>query len=403
MKFASNFYQYFLFMKKKCFVYLLILLTIVSCNSTIERENDIYSINLDQSLEGKLSDKFSAIEYILLDATDDQPLASPHGIKSSSPDHFFIRDLTTNKIFAFNALGQIEKIYKPSGRGPGEFFQIQDFHTNSKGHIFLHDPINAKIQMYSVNGDFFDENKTTLRSMNFYKSEVFTLFFMSYDTHSGNHNFIKTDNLTEKETEFIKIPEEKANSIKYDSHFGFVDDPFRNELYFVLHYATEVAFFNKNSGNLMRHVHFDFNDYNMPTDIWKKDRKTIREIVKSNNYVTDIDAFIPFQDQYFMYVNQGGKKKHHIFLDTNMDVIYQSYNPLNDLDGMIMNSMPWYFTEDEVIYLKRSSDIYNNYPNVFSDVNSKSNIHEFFNQNNEKLKDDMWVLIKLKVKPINYS
>jgi hypothetical protein len=144
--------------------------------------------------------------------------------------------------------------------------------------------------------------------MNFYEGQSFSLFFMSYDNDFGNYNFIKTDKFTDKETQFVEIPDEKAKSVKYNSHIGFVADHLRDEIYFVLHNATELAYFDKNSGDLMRHVHFDFGDYNMPIDIWKKERQTIRDLVEKNLYVTDIGAFVPFKDQYFMYVNQGGKK-----------------------------------------------------------------------------------------------
>lgn len=390
-------------MKSLYFPFFLLLLLIASCNTSIDREDNIYHIDLNTSLQGKLSDKISGIEYILLDAADDQPLVEPYNIKFSK-NYIFIQDFITNELFVFDGMGKIVNILEPKGRGPGEFFQIKDFHTNSKEQIILQDPINSKIQIYDPNGELKGEIKSNIRSMNFYGEESFSLFFMSYGTDEGNFNFIKNDKNDHFEKEFLEIPEEKANSTPHRSHIGFVADPFRDQIYFVLHNATELAYFDKNSGDLMRHVHFDFGDYNMPIDIWKKERQTIRDLIERNLYVTDIGAFVPFKDQYFMYVNQGGKKKHHIFLDEDLHVISQSYNQVNDLDGIKINVMPWTFTEDEVVYKSRSSSLYNNYLEAYPEgksKNSKSNIHEFFNQNKEKLKDDMWVLIKLKVKPIN--
>jgi hypothetical protein len=379
---------------------LILFLIVVSCQNPKEEVLKSFLIKLDDSQPGKLSENFLSIEYILLDAAEEQPLVNPYTIKFSM-DNAFVQDFSTNQLFVFDAKGQVVNIYQPKGKGPGEFFQIQDFHTDQAGHIFLHDPINSKIQTYEPNGELKEEAKANLRSGNFYEQENFTLFFMSYRTDEGNFNFIKRNKINGTTIGYVEIPEKKANSTPHMSHIGFVEDHFRDELYYLLHNSTEVVIFDKKTGDLKRDVHFDFGNYQIPAEIWGQNPKTINQLVEENLYVKDIGAFIPYSKGYFMYINQGGKKKHHIFLDENLQVRSINHNHSNDLDGLKINAMPWTFSQDEIVYLKRSTDIYNSYLEAYpeaSNQNPNSNIHEFFNQNQEKLKEDMWVLVKLKLK-----
>ncbi|ERM84891.1 hypothetical protein P872_22790 [Rhodonellum psychrophilum GCM71 = DSM 17998] len=68
---------------------------------------------------------------------------------------------------------------------------------------------------------------------------------------------------------------------------------------------------------------------------------------------------------------------------------------------MSIYKIPWSFTENEVVYLSRTSNFYNDYINVFANQKvqlGNSDVHSFFNKYGDKLKDDNWMLIKLRVK-----
>ena len=62
---------------------------------------------------------------------------------------------------------------------------------------------------------------------------------------------------------------------------------------------------------------------------------------------------------------------------------------------------PWTGKDDHLIFRYNSSDFLNDYVDLYGDKKvkiMKGSIHEFFQMNKQRLKEDTWVLVKLKIK-----
>ncbi|MBS9524205.1 6-bladed beta-propeller [Litoribacter alkaliphilus] len=379
---------------------LILVILFSSCRPNSKNDSTSFSIDLTKSEISNLSDFVDTIEYVLLKTSDNQNLVSPHSVKFWE-NSIYVQDHSTNELFVFNNFGTVDKVHQPTGRGPNEYFQIQDFHINLEGNLTLHDPILSKIQTYGQDGFLINEFKTSIRSQNFYDTKDFTLFFMSYSTELREHNFLRREKNSGAYTEFIKIPQEKSNLTKHDSHLGFIVNPYKNEIIFTPHSSSEVAFFDQKNGNLIRSINFNFGKHSPPSTIWKNNLKILNEEIAQKSYVKEIGAFFPFQHHYLMYVRQGTKDRHYILLNNEFEVVRQLISPTNDIDNIELNTLPWSHTQTDIVYLKRSKDILDNYRNLQEHnelSKTNSNIHEFIRLHQELLDDDMWVIVKYKLK-----
>lgn len=101
-----------------------------------------------------------------------------------------------------------------------------------------------------------------------------------------------------------------------------------------------------------------------------------------------------------LFVRQGLDQRHYIFINHDFDVINQWKNLENDIDGMSY-VFPWTGNEDYLVFRFHSSEFFNNYIELYKGNKveiKKGNIHSFFQKNKQRLKEDTWVLVKLKIK-----
>ena len=62
---------------------------------------------------------------------------------------------------------------------------------------------------------------------------------------------------------------------------------------------------------------------------------------------------------------------------------------------------PWTGTDDHLVFRFHSSNFFNKYVELYGNKKikiMKGNIHAFFQMNKQRLKEDTWVLVKLKFK-----
>jgi len=99
-----------------------------------------------------------------------------------------------------------------------------------------------------------------------------------------------------------------------------------------------------------------------------------------------------------MSIYQSNKSLHFIFLDEKMNVKRQVRNFENDIDYMKIRNIPWTVFENNLVFKINSVDFYNDYIAKFSGQKvtiEEGSIHEFFQNHQEKLKDDQNVLVSL--------
>ncbi|ERM84893.1 hypothetical protein P872_22800 [Rhodonellum psychrophilum GCM71 = DSM 17998] len=375
----------------------LILIFLLACQEKSNFENiSVLQIDLDTSKNGKFSDLFDDIEYILLVTPEDFPLVEPHNIKFSDK-RIFVRDWATNQLFIFDEKGRFERVIKAMGKGPGEYFQMNDFQIKGES-IYILDFFLNKIIQFDFSGSFIQEIRHDLDNNNFYLGSEYKLFFNSYNIDHGRFNFLRENE--EGLKGFVSFEKDKENIVNFNSHTGFIEDPHNPFIYFNIPYSTEVAVFNKKNGNLSRIIQFDFGKHNTETRVLKERSTTIQEIQSQRNLVVDLAAFFPFKNHYITIVKQGAAKMHYLLLDQTFQKIGQFQHLENDLDQMKFEGYPWTFSENELVYSISTTSFYNDYVNTFSGKNvqvSSNNVHGFFDKSKEKLMDDSHMLIKLRV------
>lgn len=373
------------------------------CSTKIESGNDITTIkiDLDSAKRGSLSEIFESVSYVLLKTDVSNSLVWPHSVKVSRKGEFYIRDVGTQSLMVFDAFGNFLRAYEPKGKGPQEFFQMVDFQI-SDNKVIIFDMSLGKLIDFDHQGEFLDERRFIKRFLNFYKTDDYILNFTSYSADYDLYSFVKTNLPTEECVGFFKFPESKLNLGNFDFPTGFMETFEGNRLYFNVPFSTQVAQFEITSGTLSSIFNFDFGKYTMSEELFKLGKQEMYKVQEENNLVRQLTAFFPFQDFYFVAVSQGmGKKKHYMLLDKNKKPIFHKYNLVNDLDGMTILGSPWSFSANGVIHMVASRDFLSEYKQTFAGKdtsNSPDGIHQFVQENEDKLIDDYHVLVLYKLK-----
>jgi hypothetical protein len=374
------------------------LLFLGCCGGKSDLQNpDLQSIDLDLATKGKFSDIFDSVKYILLDASEQNPLVDPYNVKIVE-NRIFVRDWNTNQLFIFDNKGLLEVVIDALGMGPKEYFQMNDFQVKDES-VFILDFYLNKIIQFDFSGKFIQESKHQPDNNSIYLGQGYKLLYMGYNPNPQRFNFIREN---EKSAEgLVEFEKEKDNIGNLNSHIGFMDDLHGDFVYYNIPYSTKVAVFDRKDGNLYKTLHFDFGKYNAETRILKEEYETQVEVQTQRNLVLYLLAFFPFEKYFLTIFHQGAGHLHFVQLDKDLVVKSQIVDPENDLDQLSIYKIPWSFSENEVVYLSRTSNFYNDYINVFANQKvqlGNGDVHSFFNKYGDKLKEDNWMLIKLRVK-----
>ena len=178
----------------KRLVVLITLIVSVSCNQQEIGEDGkkVIGISLDNSNRGKLSDKFKSIEYVLLNAPDSSPLVGAYNFHFTD-ELIYVRDMSLNNVMVFDHKGNLKKTIASTGRGPGEFFQIDEFQVTDN-QIFVQDTYLHKNLIFDLDGNFISESRNELNNVSFYHHKDYSLYFLGYYLDNGKYGFIRKDN-----------------------------------------------------------------------------------------------------------------------------------------------------------------------------------------------------------------
>lgn len=140
------------------FIYCISLLVVVfSCESkTANMGEQSYQVDFNKEITIKYSELFDAFEIVQL-----RPM-TPIGSLDKliyTEDHIIVVDQSTNKmIHVFSKKGDVVAEINNKGNGLGEFInQIGVRLSNNKHDIYFYCPINKKILIYSLDGEFKNE------------------------------------------------------------------------------------------------------------------------------------------------------------------------------------------------------------------------------------------------------
>lgn len=128
----------------KCLFALMVLIACFSCSQRkMQKEGKtVIKVSLDNSTRGKFSDKFESIEYILLNAPDSTPLVGAYNFHFTD-ELIYVRDMSLNNVMVFDQKGNLNRTLSSTGKGPGEFFQIDEFQVTDN-QLYVQDTFYTK-------------------------------------------------------------------------------------------------------------------------------------------------------------------------------------------------------------------------------------------------------------------
>lgn len=379
----------------------ILIFLIFSCAEKSDERNDFLKINLnlDNSDERNLSEKFEDIRYVLLDYSDSLPLVNPYIVKFSATK-ILVSDRVLDNILIFDNEGNYLNGILSTGEGPGEFIQIEDFQLIDD-FIFVQDNRLRKILKFTLEGDFVEESKNLIPSSNTYLTDEFELHFMNNFLHEDGFNFIRKEKESEDKDVYLKIPKELAG-LKTALKNGFLKNPQNEEVILGIPNSNKIAFFNS-KGFLSKELEIDLGSAGIDDELRAKlmNGEVEYTFLEEANLCRGSSAFYPFKSEYFGFFQRGGKEFHYVFFDENFQTTFQANKLKNDLDGMIINNVPWSLKDKELVFMIESNDFLENYLSKQDQLKSKfpsEKIHDFVAKNSEKLENNKTVLAFLKVR-----
>ncbi|MFN3998722.1 6-bladed beta-propeller [Algoriphagus sp.] len=383
---------------------LLVSLAVTSMGcSDLETEKLKISVNLENSETGKFSDLFSSIDYLLLDMGENEVLVRPYHIDFSS-DKIIVEDRDLANIHIFDRTGKLQSSIKSSDSGGPNSIKQTEYIQVVEDKIYVSDIPLKKIITFNLYGNFIEEKKeqTFFDAFHYFGKE--RVLFLGLKNNPNQKLFIR-ETLADNDTSALyKFP------IAYDwmgigSKDGFMKDEFSKSVFFNIPYSYEIVEFNE-KGEISNNFEFDFGRFGLGhNDRYRQaEARNLDKYLGENGLINNISSFFPMKDSFFMYLYQNsaeGKPTHHFLLfDRDLKLRYQSINPKNDFDGMVMG-IPWTFHDNKIYVILNSVSFYNKYIELYAGQKisiTPGSIHEFFQKNKEKLKDDQTVLVSLTLK-----
>lgn len=315
-------------------------------------------------------------------------------------DRILVESRERAALFIFDRGGNLQNVIREYGEGPGEFVLIDELYVRDN-RICIHSYALKKWLTFNFEGNFLEEGKIPTSFNKSYIDKDFNLYFFQRGHKEEKWTFMREAD--EKDTSYLPLKKGYESFISKGDPWGFNFDSFRDKLYFVEPHTYNIQVFDKN-GYWKDSISFNFGQYNFDTQkrlSLAKDYREMQNYLQNNPKVENMTTFYGFENFLITSYNIPGQGNQTLFLDNDHSVISIVKEWENDMDGMIVYNALWAFTKKEVIYHLNSRTFYRDYVKTFSGKQVKinpGNVHDFFDRNKEKLKDEKLVLVVLKVK-----
>jgi hypothetical protein len=385
---------------KPILLYFLFVPLLVSCGSNEETDGKIVRIDVDSAQKGKISDHFQSLEYILLDYPDSLPIVNLAKMIVTD-DKILVESRETAAVFVFDRKGNLLNVIRNYGEGPGQFVLIDDIFLEGD-LIRIHNHYLKKYLIYNFEGSLVEEGKLEEVGDRSFVGKDFSLFQFQKGYDQEKNTIIRKSNDNEVHG-FLPLREGFENFYKFNNIQGIQYDPFRNSFYITDLNSYEIPILD-GDGFLKGKLDFDFgkNNFELNKRISMAEKPyEVNTLVKDNRIVRNIHSFFPFKNKILVNFFEGIRTSHFLFLDDDFEIIYHVNELENDFDGMKVYLRSWAYSENEVIYQMESRQFFNDYVETFNEkavTVKKGDVHDFFRVNKEKLKDEKYVLVLLKVK-----
>ncbi|MFC0657301.1 6-bladed beta-propeller [Mongoliitalea lutea] len=386
-------------MKRKLWsVWVLISVLCLKTSCTHKETSTSTKIDLDLAKEYLASEIFEELDYVLLDYPDETPIVNAYKMLFTDK-HIIVESLENASIFIFDTAGKLENIIRNYGDGPGEFRIFDGLSLVGNDQIRVDVGYLKKSLVFDFKGNLLEET-INQNSESVYHGQDFMLQHFPYGELDQQFIFIRSSALDT--VGFVPARKGTDQMIPFGYVHTYLQGP-TNDIYFREKYTSNVYVFNQN-GYLKDSIVFDFGKYQLD---WEtkvrlgKDTKAQREYFTDNKKVEYVISFFPMPFGYFLSATYDYKKPHWIFLDADKQVKKVIAGITNDIDQMPLRQYSWTYHDDWIIYQMDSRTFFNSYVETFQgqSVDTKNvNLHAFFNQKKEALKEEKIVLVKMRLK-----
>lgn len=384
------------FIRRACQFFIFSFSTIACVEQKSTQVTAHITVDLNDAIEyNKLSDIFQNPKYTLLKESEENPLVSPYQFQFVK-NKIFVRDIDYQNIQIFSSEGEyLHGIYS-SGEGPGEFSNINDFFvTNDK--IFIQDTNLKKILQFDHQGKFISEKQHLLNNSNFAFSEGKFLFYMANDPEIEGFNYVFLND--EKETGLQKIEPELENIGKYLQANSFIS--LGNSIFlFYRPYTFMINILDSHNEEVDKTFLFDFGNSQLTASNHFLSSNDKNRLITSQNLVSQFISVLPIDNFLVLSFLRGNKDRYLLIFNQMTQKTSLHVDLENDLSPASLGS-PWTTDGNRIYFVIKSIDFFYDYIQKFSGQNVEikpGNVHEFFQKNQEKLKDDQTVLVSLELK-----
>lgn len=369
---------------------LFFILILFSCQAKDDFDEDFIQIDLSSAKESanNLSDFFCSIEYVMLEDSDENPLVQPYKIVSFD-SLIFVEDQELDNLLIYNRSGDFLFALNSSGSGPKEFNQIEDYQV-SENSIIIKDNILMKFIEFDFSGNFVQESKHQLLSMNFAKGNSHEIHFFNNVIQNEPYNFLT---ISDSDSIYFSPIEKGFEGIVFVHQSGFTRNRKTSENFLSLPFSYDVFNFGS-EGELKKRIRFNLNSLGL-SDEERLLFENQRQEPSQSEFSLMIRSFYPVGENFFFNYTSNLQNSYLGLLDSNYSVSKIGKNLINDLDGVPLILVPWSYHEEGLI-LRLPSQRFAGYVSKRNPVEEiKSNLASFVNAHHDELNSDRHVLVFL--------
>ncbi len=289
---------------KKTILFALLLITICSCEQrvkTVTQNGNVITINVAKSL---LDYPFSTaglidtINYVPLETNNDCIFGTIDKLCIIRDTIYILDKKNTRAIYAFSINGKF--LYKISkhGKGPGEYYEIENFYIRSE-NIILFDSKLGKLLTFNLSGKFISEKNIGFQGIDFALSEKDLIYFYlggfsTKNDNSGKYLLSAID--TSFKLQYLAFPINDAKKkIGGSSNHAFYIDKY-SEIYYNALFSNTV--YKLSGQSITPIININFGEYTLK----ESDLNVIKNIddLRKSGFVWNYNSFL-FTDEYIYF------------------------------------------------------------------------------------------------------
>jgi len=350
----------------------LIVYCLLSFSSIHALSQPITTINIsvkDLKTSGFASELFIFERIIPLETRDNCLINSIDKIKITD-SLIFIYDSRSFKVLSFSMEGHFIRQIGQSGKGPGEYIELQDFDINPETKMIYLLDIKA-IHQYNFKGEFIRSYKTDFISTKIMLNGPNEFLF-----YGGRfeHRLLITDAKMKSVKKFFPFSElymvDNLYPFNKINTSALLHLPTIDTIYTIKNCIPEpYLFFNFNGKN------FTYNDFKKLSD---RDKQDVFNYQRNSNKYIRLMGIIPCGDYFYISLNYSENNYIGIYnRKTNNKKIISRNNINNDIFTTFIPLYPKGLSANELVFSVPSLTILKDKENVFF----KKNIHLLNNLN----------------------